>query len=95
MPNYINRDSVLDRLRVFDHEHADPRANEDFIFGVETAIEVIESEPSLKMIAGVRCEKCRWYSKEEGICFHPSSIQLRVPEDFYCGYGKKIGEEQK
>ena len=94
MPNYIDRDSVLDRLRVLDSNHADPRANEHFIFGIETAIEVIESEPSLKLVAGVRCGKCRWYSKGERICFHPSSIYLNVSENFYCGYGKKIREEK-
>lgn len=42
-----------------------------------------------RLVEVTRCRECRWYSKEEGICFHPSSIQLRVREDFYCAYGKR------
>lgn len=37
----------------------------------------------------IRCRECRWYSKEQGVCFHTFSNRLYVSEDFYCAYGKR------
>ena len=43
----IDADAVLDILRNFDRKHADPdNADEHFINGIETAIEVIENTAS-------------------------------------------------
>ena len=42
-----------------------------------------------KLIEPISCRECRWYSKEQGVCFHPHSNRLYVSEDFYCAYGKR------
>ena len=41
------------------------------------------------LVKVVRCRECRWYSKEQGVCFHPHSNRLYVSEDFYCAEGKR------
>lgn len=55
----IDADAVLDILRNFDHQHADlDNGSEDFVYGVETAIEVIENAPTADVVKGVRCLLC-------------------------------------
>lgn len=96
MPRYIDADTLYQKIDAWRKKLALTYGeNDDYVEALGDVLDIIEDAPKLKMVAGVRCENCRWYSKGEGICFHPSSIQLRVREDFYCGYGKKIGKEQK
>ena len=48
MSRLIDADAVLDILRNFDRQHADlENGSEDFVYGVETAIEVIENAPTM------------------------------------------------
>lgn len=45
---YVNADAVLATLRLIDRQHADPNnADEHFINGIETAIELIETTDSV------------------------------------------------
>ena len=53
-----------------------------------------KQKPSVDVVEVIRCRQCRWYSKEQGICFHTHSNRLYVSEDFYCAYGKRRGENR-
>lgn len=48
-----------------------------------------KGKPNADVVEVIRCRECRWYSKEQGVCFHPHSNRLYVSEDFYCAYGKR------
>lgn len=48
MPRLIDADTVLSTLRLIDRQHADPQnADEHFVNGIETAIEIIENTASV------------------------------------------------
>ena len=53
----------------------------------EMPLDLTYESPAVVMI--IRCRECRWYSKEQGVCFHPHSNRLYVSEDFYCAEGKR------
>ena len=42
----------------------------------------------------IRCRECRWYSKEQGFCFHTFSNRLCVSEDFYCAFAKRRNTDE-
>ena len=55
MPKLIDADAVLSTLRLIDRQHADPKnADEHFVNGIETAIELIEVTASVWHIVGSR-----------------------------------------
>lgn len=52
---YVNADTILATLRLIDRQHADPEnADEHFVNGIETAIEVIENTASVWHIVASR-----------------------------------------
>lgn len=51
MSRLIDADATLATLRLIDRKHADlDNGSKDFVYGVETAIEVIEDAPSIDLI---------------------------------------------
>lgn len=81
----IDADAVLDILRNFDRQHADlNNGSEDFVYGVETAIEVIEDAPTVDI---VRCVECEYYYKDH--YFECALHTASVKPDGFCGFGER------
>jgi len=99
---YIRKQAVLERLRPFDHKHADlEHGDEHFINGVETAIEVIEDTPAADVAEVVRCKNCKWFRKwkDEKNSYYCAKDNIAIlgnlKPNFYCGYGKRRKDNDK
>ena len=102
MPRYIDADAVLDILRIFDRQHADlENGSEDFVYGVETAIEVIEDAPTVEVVerkkgsweyvddVDYRCSVCHKYAY--GCIGEVMSGQYKYCP--YCGAEMEVEED--
>ena len=82
----IDADAVLDILRNFDRQHADlENGSEDFVYGVETAIEVIEDAPFIDI---VWCAECKFYN-QRGSCFLRFTNLALIDKNNFCSCGRR------
>ena len=93
---YIDANALMDALNVFKDRK---NGNEHFMYGIETAKELLGIQPTVDAVPVVRCKECRWFKADEwvenaGYCIslnariHP---QITV-EDWFCADGERRSE---
>lgn len=87
MDEYIKRAAIMEFPIRKDHCDKE-RANEHFIFGIESVLEYVENLPAADVAPVVRCRHCRSYNKPRlGWC--SVHMDCEGPDDF-CGYGVRM-----
>ena len=95
MAEYIEREAIMEFPIRKDHCDKE-RANEHFIFGIESVLEYVENLPAADVAPVVRCENCRYamwvewakkYSCGQG-------RGLLVFGDHFCAFGKREYESR-
>lgn len=92
MDEYVKRAAIMEFPIRKDHCDKE-RANEHFIFGIESVLEYVENLPAADVAPVVHCRHCRSYNKPRlGWC----SVHLdREGPDDFCGYGVRMdGDEE-
>lgn len=84
MDEYVKRAAIMEFPIRKDHCDKE-RANEHFIFGIESVLEYVQNLPAADVAPVVHCRHCRSYNKPRlGWC----SVHLdREGPDDFCGYG--------
>lgn len=87
MDEYIKRAAIMEFPIRKDHCDKE-RANEHFIFGIESVLEYVQNLPAADVAPVVRCYQCRSYNKPRlGWCsFHMD----RENYDDFCSYGVRM-----
>lgn len=87
MDEYIKRAAIMEFPIRKDHCDKE-RANEHFIFGIESVLEYVQNLPAADVAPVVRCCHCRSYNKPRlGWCsFHMD----RENYDDFCSYGVRM-----
>lgn len=93
MAEYIERSAVFEQ---FDNADADVCETDDFGgvdygFGMKNIKELINAIPTADVAPVVRCKDCKhsWEDISGLCCSHGVCVDLNVPGDFYCAYGKR------
>ena len=93
MSRYIDADALMDALNVFKDRK---NGNEHFMYGIETAKELLGIQPTVDAVPVVRCENCRHGTTAHGIsdgwvlCTKPYVIgAVMHPNDWFCADGKR------
>ncbi len=94
MTEYIEREAIMEFPIRKDHCDKE-RANEHFIFGIESVLEYVQNLPAADVAPVVRCKDCA-HRTEMGNCGHPRHhgiLPSAYPYDF-CSYGaRKDGDD--
>ena len=94
MAEYIEREAIMKFPIRKDHCDKE-RANEHFIFGIESVLEYVQNLPAADVAPVVRCKDCA-HRTEMGNCGHPryhGILPSAYPYDF-CSYGaRKDGDD--
>ena len=94
MTEYIEREAIMEFPIRKDHCDKE-RANEHFIFGIESVLEYVQNLPAADVAPVVRCKGCA-HRAEMGNCGHPRHhgiLPSAYPYDF-CSYGaRKDGDD--
>lgn len=87
MAEYIERAAIMEFPIRKDHCDKE-RANEHFIFGIESVLEYVLNLPAADVVPVVHCRHRRSYNKPRlGWC----SVHLdREGPDDFCGYGVRM-----
>lgn len=91
MTEYIEREAIMEFPIRKDHCDKE-RANEHFIFGIESVLEYVQNLPAADVAPVVRCKDCA-HRTEMGNCGHPRHhgiLPSAYPYDF-CSYGARKG----
>lgn len=87
MDEYIKRAAIMEFPIRKDHCDKE-RANEHFIFGIESVLEYVQNVPAADVAPVVHCRHCRSYNKPRlGWC--SVHMDREGPDDF-CGYGARM-----
>lgn len=94
MAKYIELEAIMKFPIRKDHCDKE-RANEHFIFGIESVLEYVQNLPAADVAPVVRCKDCA-HRTEMGNCGHPRHhgiLPSAYPYDF-CSYGaRKDGDD--
>ena len=94
MDEYVKRAAIMEFPIRKDHCDKE-RANEHFIFGIESVLEYVRNLPAADVAPVVRCKDCA-HRTEMGNCGHPRHhgiLPSAYPYDF-CSYGaRKDGDD--
>lgn len=94
MDEYVKRAAIMEFPIRKDHCDKE-RANEHFIFGIESVLEYVENLPAADVAPVVHCKDCA-HRTEMGNCGHPRHhgiLPTAYPYDF-CSYGaRKDGDD--
>ena len=94
MTEYIEREAIMEFPIRKDHCDKE-RANEHFIFGIESVLEYVQNLPAADVAPVVRCKDCA-HRTEMGNCGHPRHhgiLPSAYPYDC-CSYGaRKDGDD--
>lgn len=94
MDEYVKRAAIMEFPIRKDHCDKE-RANEHFIFGIESVLEYVQNLPAADVAPVVRCKDCA-HRTEMGNCGHPRHhgiLPSAYPYDF-CSYGaRKDGDD--
>lgn len=87
MDEYIKRAAIMEFPIRKDHCDKE-RANEHFIFGIESVLEYVQNLPAADVAPVVHRRHCRSYNKPRlGWC----SVHMdREDPDDFCGYGVRM-----
>lgn len=90
MDEYVKRAAIMEFPIRKDHCDKE-RANEHFIFGVESVLEYVENLPSADVAPVVHCKDCA-HRTEMGNCGHPRYHGILPPAHPYdfCSYGARM-----
>ena len=63
----------------------------DYVDGVQSVLEAIDSAPTVDAVEVVRCRDCEYSYDEISYlcCCHGVCVDCEVPPDFYCAEGKR------
>lgn len=63
----------------------------DYVDGVQSMLEAIDSAPTVDAVEVVRCKDCEYSYDEISYlcCSHGVCFDCEVPPDFYCAEGKR------
>lgn len=88
MTEYIEREAIMEFPIRKDHCDKE-RANEHFIFGIESVLEYVENLPAADVAPVVRCKDCK-HHYDCGIHFC-NRLGMDCPDDsdFFCSYGER------
>lgn len=88
MTEYIEREAIMEFPIRKDHCDKE-RANEHFIFGIESVLEYVENLPAADVAPVVRCKDCK-HHYDCGIHFC-DRLGMDCPNDsdFFCSYGER------
>ena len=89
MAKYIELEAIMKFPIRKDHCDKE-RANEHFIFGIESVLEYVQNLPAADVAPVVRCKDCA-HRTEMGNCGHPRHhgiLPSAYPYDF-CSYGER------
>lgn len=90
MDEYVKRAAIMEFPIRKDHCDKE-RANEHFIFGIESVLEYVENLPAADVAPVVHCRHCRSYNKPRlGWC--SVHMEREGPDDF-CGYGVRKDDD--
>lgn len=90
MDEYVKRAAIMEFPIRKDHCDKE-RANEHFIFGIESVLEYVENLPAADVAPVVHCRHCRSYNKPRlGWC--SVHMDREGPDDF-CGYGVRKDDD--
>lgn len=104
MDEYIKRAAIMEFPIRKDHCDKE-RANEHFIFGIESVLEYVENLPAADVAPVVRCKDCASTRKKDDyesvyldyevlICTNCEYGWQAVWPNHFCGYGKRKDEAQ-
>lgn len=97
MSRYIDADALMDALNVFKDRK---NGNEHFMYGIETAKELLGIQPALDAVPVVRCRDCKYWNRftrvtlkdgRKGLCEYPGHI-MAARDDFFCADGGRRTE---
>lgn len=74
----IDANALMDALNVFKDRK---NGNEHFMYGIETAKELLEIQPTVDAVPVVRCGECKYHWKNGGDCV--------AEADFFCADGER------
>ena len=90
MDEYVKRAAIMEFPIRKDHCDKE-RANEHFIFGIESVLEYVENLPAADVAPVVHCRHCRSYNEPRlGWC--SVHMDREGPDDF-CGYGVRKDDD--
>lgn len=95
MDEYVKRAAIMEFPIRKDHCDKE-RANEHFIFGIESVLEYVENLPAADVAPVVRCKDCA-HRTEMGNCGHPRHhgiLPSAYPYDF-CSYGARMDAKER
>lgn len=90
MAEYIERAAIMEFPIRKDHCDKE-RANEHFIFGIESVLEYVENLPAADVAPVVRCKDCIYTRKLYGrlVCKYGTCSGCILREDFFCANGTR------
>lgn len=88
MDEYVKRAAIMEFPIRKDHCDKE-RANEHFIFGIESVLEYVQNLPAADVAPVVRCKDCK-HHYDCGIHFC-NRLGMDCPDDsdFFCSYGER------
>ena len=88
MAEYIERAAIMEFPIRKDHCDKE-RANEHFIFGIESVLEYVQNLPAADVASVVRCKDCK-HHYDCGVHFC-DRLGMDCPDDsdFFCSYGER------
>lgn len=88
MAEYIEREAIMEFPIRKDHCDKE-RANEHFIFGIESVLEYVENLPAADVAPVVRCKDCK-HHYDCGVHFC-DRLGMDCPDDsdFFCSCGER------
>lgn len=92
MAEYIKRNAIKERLENLVAWCQDLRKP-----GLEQALAMLNEEPVADVAPVVQCNDCKhsWEDISGLCCSHGVCVDLNVPGDFYCAYGKRKEKGEK
>lgn len=90
MAEHIDREPLRKILKDWRDAHAD--ADDEQGCGLlEDVIWEVDAQPTADVAPVVRCKDCKhsWEDISGLCCSHGVCVDLNVPGDFYCAYGKR------
>lgn len=90
MDEYVKRAAIMEFPIRKDHCDKE-RANEHFIFGIESVLEYVENLPAADVAPVVRCRDCIYTRKLYGgfVCKYGTCSGCFLREDFFCANGTR------
>lgn len=98
MPEYIERESLLEDIKQYSHARIDNDAIEkmgfQFVEDMCSIQRIIEKQPAADVVEVVRCKDCMHSHWEQEPChgkteYYCTKLESKVDSHFYCGCGKR------